>query len=205
MDWISQFQRLGHWQIDLLTIGLLLLSALITLVPEELVFILLGSLAHFGRICPMEALVAAQLGLIPADALTVVFGRLLGNQVLNRRPFSRVMGHDRLQRALGRLKRSAPSVLFCARFLPMLRAPIYLAAGVGKVPLRQAILVDTIAATVQISAYFTLGFAFGDQVSRLAPLITYAIPGMAVLLLLVHWLRSRTALPGGEPADSLAA
>lgn len=204
MDVISHFWTLGHWQIDLLTIGLLLTSAVITLVPEELVFLILGSLAHFGRVSPMEALVAAQLGLIPADALTVCFGRLLGSQVLSRGPFSRLLEQDALQRTLGRLQRSSGRVLFCARFLPMLRAPIYLAAGVGRVSLRRAILIDTIAASVQISAYFILGFVFGDQILHLVPVITYAIPGVAILLFLAHFLKSRPAFQR-RPADTLAA
>lgn len=182
--------------------GLLLTSAVFTLMPEELIFVTLGFLAHFGRVHPVEAIAAAHLGLIPADAITVWFGRKLGKNVLTRRPFRFFFGSMQLQSSLEKLRTSSGLLLFFTRFTPMLRAPVYLAAGISGISLRRSVAIDLLAASIQVPVFFLLGFFLGDSVSHFMALYTYLAPIALAFVLLAKagkaCLRSRRQAPAFE-------
>jgi membrane protein DedA with SNARE-associated domain len=190
MHLIELFYSITHWQIDLLALGLLLLSAVVTLIPEELIFITLGCLAWSGRIHPAEAIAVALIGLIPADVLTVWFGRRLESTLFHRRPLRSLFARKSVNRSMDRLQKSGNAVLFLARFTPMLRAPVYLAAGAAGFSLRRAALIDTIAALLQISGFFLLGFVFGQEVSRYLSVFSIAMPALLAALLLFSLMRT---------------
>src|SRR4051812_1041939 len=113
---LALFSELNHWQIDLLASGILLSSAVVTFVPEELIFVFLGFFAYHGRVHPVEAFLAAQIGLVSADLLTVWFGRLLSNKVCNRKFLRFIFCRHGVQRALEKLRTSGSSLVFFARF-----------------------------------------------------------------------------------------
>ena len=168
---------------------MLLTSAVFTLVLEEFVFITLGFLALQGRVHPTEAILAATLGLISADALTVWFGRHLGFKVIHRKPFCFFFGQKAVYRSLERLRTSGIAVLFFARFIPMFRGPVFLAAGISGISLRRSISIDIGAASLQISLFFGLGYVFGDRVSRFIPMFALAVPAGVVFILLLGLMR----------------
>ena len=194
MHSLAFLSQLGHWQIDFVAFALLLTSAVFTLCPEELIFFTLGFLAHYGRVSLVEAMIAAQLGLIPADALTVWFGRKLGNGMMTRKPFRKLLGREGVQRSLERLRTSGNSLLFFARFVPMLRAPVYLAAGVSGVPLRRAVLIDLLAAGIQIPGLVMLGFVLGQSAEHVMTLYAYIAPAALMAFILAKVARPALAL-----------
>jgi membrane protein DedA with SNARE-associated domain len=54
--------------------------------------------------------------------------------------------------------------LFVARFMVGIRAPVYLAAGVLRMPLRRFLLTDALCATTVVSVFFGLSYYFGDRI-----------------------------------------
>lgn len=189
MQTLSFLSQLNHWQIDLATFGILLASAVLTVVPEELIFVTLGFLARYGHVHPVEALVAAKLGLVSADLLTVWFGRKLGHSVIYRKPFCFFFEKEAVFKSLEKLKTSGNLVLFFARFLPFLRAPVYLAAGISGFSLKRSLIIDTFAAIIQVSAFFLLGYVFGDGVSQFVTAFSFIIPGALLLFALVSLVK----------------
>ncbi len=199
MQELSFLSHLAHWQIDFAAFALLLSSALFTIVPEELVFVTLGFLARFGRIHPVEAILVAHLGLIPADTLTVWFGRKLGQSVLTRRPFCFLFAKKSVHRALEKLKTRGNVLLFVSRFMPMLRAPVYLAAGISGVSLRRSTLIDLGAALIQVTSLVLLGYFLGLDAKPLMSVYAWVTPAMAVIFLLSLAIKA-VRRPAGQPA-----
>lgn len=181
MEAITFFSHLSHWQIDFLTFGLLLLSTIFTLIPEELLFVTLGYLAHCGRIHSLEAIFVAKLGLIPADALTLWIGRKLGKNILNHRPFRFLFAEETVNRSLEKFKKSGGVLLFFTRFTPFLRAPVYVAAGISGFSLRRSIGIDLLAACIQVPALFLVGFIFGKSAQPFVTLFTYLTLTIALI------------------------
>lgn len=190
MHFISLLYSLSHWQIDLIVVCLLLASAVITLIPEEAVFITLGCLAWSGRIHPAEAILIAMLGLIPADVLTVWFGRQLERKLLQRKPFKFIFSKHSVTEALSKLHNSGNKVLFLARFTPLLRAPLYLAAGAAGFSLRRAAAIDSLSAAIQVTVFFCIGFAFGAEARDWFNAFSFAIPAAVIAMLLVNILHA---------------
>src|SRR5690606_8180899 len=65
------------------------------------------------------------------------------------------------------LGRHGAKVLFVARFLVGLRGPIYITAGILKMPFRKFLLADMVCATVVVTLFFGISLVFGEQIVRL--------------------------------------
>ena len=190
MEAMSLLSNLNHWQIDAVTIGLLLMSTVLTLIPEELLFMTLGLLAQAGHVHSLEAILAAKLGLIPADALTVWAGKKMGKDFLKKRPFSLLFDEHSVESSLKKLKQSGSTLLFLNRFTPFLRTPVYLAAGISGFPLGRAVLIDFLAAIIQIAGLFSLGYYFGRSAQPFVTGFTYLALAIALALILKRVIQS---------------
>jgi membrane protein DedA with SNARE-associated domain len=79
------------------------------------------------------------------------------------------------------------AVLLFARFLPAIRSPIFVMAGVMRLPFTRFVMADGIYAIPGVSLLFTLSFWFGDQfrdlVVRIERKIAVAKPILFLLLI----------------------
>ena len=57
-------------------------------------------------------------------------------------------------------------ILFVVRFMVFLRAPIYLAVGILRMPARQFVAVDALCAAAVVGTFFGLSYRYGDQIKR---------------------------------------
>ena len=84
--------------------------------------------------------------------------------------------------------------MLLARFMVGVRGPVYLAAGVVRMPFRRFILNDLICATLVVGTFFYLSFSYGEEITGLLrdaemtlTLILLAVVGVAFL----WWMRRR--------------
>ena len=99
---------------------------------------------------------------------------------------------------------------FAARFLVGLRSPFYLTAGILRVKYRWFLFADFICASIVISAFFGLAYAFGN---RITGLIQSAEKGLTLVVLIAGivafavatflWFRKRRMQILDENPDSL--
>lgn len=174
-------------------------------VPEE-VFILAAALASapdspwFAGLDPWLAWGACLAGALVGDCIVYSIGRHFGRNLLRRNAwYARLLHAEREQQLERMLQQHGLKVFLLARFLIGLRSPIYLAAGVLRVPFRRFLLVDLFCATLVISAFFALGYFCSAQIGRWWTWIRNAELALtlAVVLtagvLLWYWLRRRRA------------
>lgn len=146
---LDLFHGLSHWQVDLLVSWLLLQGAVLSIFPEEVIILTMGLLWGQGKITFPEALFSIQLGLIPGNAFMMLFGRKFGHRFF--------LSKKGVQVAMDYFKRYGGWLVFFARFTPLVRGPIYLAAGISGFPPLSFIRIDTWASCFQISFLLLAG------------------------------------------------
>jgi membrane protein DedA with SNARE-associated domain len=158
---LKQFSQLEHWQIAGLASAFLFQGMFMAVFPEEVIITTLGLLWSQGRIPFLEALFSVYLGLLPANAATVFLGSRLGLRLLGMPPFSWFIRPEPIHEALKVVRTYGKTVLFLARFLPLIRGPIYFAAGMAQVGVVPFAKIDFLASLIQVPALLFLGYEIG--------------------------------------------
>ena len=112
------------------------LLGLSTFVLEDLAGLAGGLLAAQGRVPLGAAILACMLGIVVGDLLLVLLGRLAGQAALSRPPLSWWLRPETLERAAAWYRRHGAEVVLTSRFVPGMRLPTYVMAGVLRAPLR---------------------------------------------------------------------
>ncbi len=108
----------------------MLLLALATHVSEDLTCIGAGVLVARGSIGFLPATFACMAGIFLGDIALFLIGRSLGRKVVTKAPFRWMVKERDLIRAAAWLERRGVAVIFISRFMPGLRLPTYVAAGI---------------------------------------------------------------------------
>lgn len=144
-------------------LGVLLGCGLGIPIPEDITLISAGLLAGMGNISLMGAFVVGFFGVLLGDIILFSIGKKYGRTILEMPFFRKIFTPQRIAKAEVRIHKNAHFVCFVARFLPGLRAPIYLTAGILKVSTFTFILQDSLAALLSVPIWIGLGFWVGGN------------------------------------------
>jgi membrane protein DedA with SNARE-associated domain len=145
------------------------------------------------------------LGVVISDGLLYGMGRFWGPKLLESRWMKRMLSHNRRQRIEENFQKYGVLVLLFARFLPAIRSPIFIMAGITRVSFARFLLADGLYAIPGVTLLFTLAFWFGDRMRELIEraegrlktvVILAALTGVAAYLL-YHLFRHPVAT--GDP------
>jgi len=106
------------------------LIAFATLISEDLTCIGAGLLVAQGRIDLVSAAAACFFGILVGDMLLYLAGRIFGRPALTHAPLSWFVKPEAVDRAAAWFEERGGRVVFVSRFVPGLRLPTYVAAGV---------------------------------------------------------------------------
>ena len=137
-------------------------------VPEEVFIIGAGILSAQGDLRPEIAFASCLLGALVGDAAMYSIGRRFGHNLIYLHPkFARFVGAEREEYFERAILRHGFKVLLLARFMIGVRGPVYLAAGVVRMPFLRFLAWDLVCATLVVGAFFSLSYNFGDDIARL--------------------------------------
>lgn len=111
-------------------VALVLILAFSTLVSEDLTCIAAGLMVASGNIAYLPAAAACFVGIFVGDMLLFLAGRVLGRAAVRRAPLRWLITPNALERSARWFARRGPHVILLSRFLPGMRLPTYVAAGV---------------------------------------------------------------------------
>lgn len=191
---LVQLANLQHWEIALLATYLLYQGMVIAVFPEEVIIATLGLLWSQGRIGFFEALVAVWMGLLPANATTVFLGSRFGPRLLVIRPFCWIFKKEVIEESLFNMRKHRNWIVFVTRFTPMIRGPIYVAAGLSQIGILRFMKIDAIASCIQIPLLLMLGSWIGKGANSLMQgyqWIGIFMAAMLVSVFVVKWIVSR--------------
>jgi membrane-associated protein len=194
-------------------LGILLLSAMIEYVfppfPGDTVTLFGAFLAAVEGWSVPLVLVAVTAGSVAGAALDFALGRRLG-----RAPIGSLTGRKRRLRELAaplvaRFERHGAAYIAVNRFLPGIRALLFVAAGLARLPLSRVMLWGAISAAVWNALLIAAGFAVGANWPRLFEwlktytTIAWIAVGLIVLALIARWLwrRKRASGDGSRPVS----
>ena len=160
---LIQLGSLEHYQIAALASYLLFQGCYLGIIPEELIISTLGFLWAEGKIGFLESLVAVWLGLLAADTTTVFVGTHFGPKLLKMRPFCWIFNQEDLDENLREIKKYGSWIVFFTRFTPVIRGPIFLAAGLSQIGIFKFFRTDFLASCIYIPLLLWLGRYFGKN------------------------------------------
>jgi membrane protein DedA with SNARE-associated domain len=161
-------------------LGLLLICGLGVPIPEDITLIGAGILAALGAISLPGALVAGLFGVLIGDAILFTLGRKYGRRAFELPGFRRIFTPHRVALAEKKIINNSQFICFTARFLPGLRAPIYLTAGVMGVKPSTFYLLDGIAALLSVHVDIDTGLEYAKKAQGVIVL--------AVIVLIVGYI-----------------
>ena len=127
-------------------------------------------------------------------------GRIYGAKILRFRLMRKLVNAKRLRMVKEKFDRYGNRVLFVARFLPGLRAPIYMVSGITrKVSYFRFVFLDFCAAIISVPVWIYLGELgarniewLEEQIHR-GQLIIYIFTALVALFLVWKWRKNQKA------------
>lgn len=184
---------------------LLILTGLGLPVPEEVAIIAAGVMASHQQMNPSLAWMSCMIGVLVGDLVVYGIGRHFGRSFVREHPWwARFVDAKREAQIERMIQRHGLKVFFLARFLVGLRSPVYLAAGVLRMPLRRFLLIDLFCASVVVGIFFLLSFYFGQTIvlwiRRVEILVTVLVVAGLVALGVAVWRHCRVRHPSALPS-----
>ena len=167
-------------------------------IPEDITLVSGGVISGLGYTNVHIMLVVSLFGVLLGDSTMYWLGRIYGTKILRFRPIRRFLTLDRLRMVRSKFEQYGNRVLFVARFLPGLRAPIYMVAGITRrVSFIRFLLLDFFAAIISVPIWVYLG-DFGasnlewlhEQIKK-GQSIIYILIALLALYLVWKWRKGR--------------
>jgi membrane protein DedA with SNARE-associated domain len=154
--------------------------------PEEMFVILAAVFSAQGSLHPVWAFVACVLGALVGDSAMYAIGHRFGHSLLRRHPkMGALLGAQEERRFETAVRRHGFKVMLLSRFMVGVRAPVYLAAGVVRMPYRRFLLWDLVCATLVVGVFFWLSYYFGQGIANLFKRAEAAVTVIVVLVVAV--------------------
>jgi membrane protein DedA with SNARE-associated domain len=179
-------------------VGLLLICGLGVPIPEDITLIAAGILASpaVGSIKLWGAVAAGFVGVLAGDAFLYNLGRIYGRKAFQL-PFIRtIMTPRRIALAERKIIRNSHFICFTARFLPGLRSPVFLTAGIMGVRPFVFYGLDGVAAMISVPLWVFVGHWVGENLEmamKVAERIQLSLALVVVTLVALYlgWRRFR--------------
>lgn len=167
-------------------------------IPEDITLVTGGVISGLGYTNVHVMFAVGMLGVLVGDGLMFTAGRVWGDKILKFKPVAKIMTPKRYAQVQEKFDKYGNWVLFVARFLPGLRTPIYITAGVSrKVSFLQFLLMDGFAALISVPIWIYLG-DYGasnrewlmEKVHQFQTVV-FVLIGIGAAALLFFWWRKR--------------
>lgn len=162
-------------------------------VPEDITLIAGGVIAGLGYANVHVMCLVGLVGVLAGDSAMFLIGRYLGPRAMRQRWVALLLTPRRYARVQKKFARYGSRLMFVARFLPGLRSPIYLTAGMTRqISFHRFLLLDGTAALISVPLWIYLGFYGALNHEWLLVWIKRSKIGVALLLsavaLAIIWL-----------------
>ncbi len=167
-------------------------------VPEDITLVSGGVISGLGLTNPHVMLAVGMAGVLIGDSTMFLLGRIFGYRIQRIKTFRKILSPRRFSHIQRQFKKYGLGLLFVARFLPGLRSPIFLVAGMSRrISYLTFIAMDGMAALISVPVWVYLGFFFADNLDLLMEYVSdvqrviYLILGLIIVVVLVLYLKKR--------------
>jgi len=171
-----------------------LLAGLATFILEDPTTIGSGLLVAEGKMAFATAMVGVSAGIAIGDAGLYGAGRLLGPRVVGRGPLT----PERVERAAAWFRRNLLLAVLVSRFVPGMRLPTYVSAGVLHAPFGRFVAAAIGASLVWTFLLLHLTVAIGERVFPLLGDLRWPVAIVALLFLVFLQRRAARAIESSQ-------
>ena len=193
---ISFFTDYGYWAV----LFVLIICGFGVPIPEDITLVSGGVIAGLypESVNSHLMLLVSMIGVLVGDSCMYWLGRIYGTRILRFRPMRKIVTLKRLKMVRDKFAQYGNRVLFVARFLPGLRAPVYMVSGIThRVSYTRFVLIDFCAAIISVPIWVYLG-EFGaknlhwlhEQIEK-GQMVIYVLIGLLGLFLVWKWKKSK--------------
>lgn len=193
---ISFFTDYGYWAV----LFVLIICGFGVPIPEDVTLVSGGVIAGLypESVNSHLMLLVSMIGVLVGDSCMYWLGRIYGTRILRFRLMRKIVTLKRLKMVRDKFAQYGNRVLFVARFLPGLRAPIYMVSGITRrVSYTRFVLIDFCAAIISVPIWVYLG-EFGaknlhwlhEQIQK-GQMVIYVLIGLLGLFLVWKWKKSK--------------
>lgn len=177
----------------------LLLCGLGVPVPEDITLVSGGVISGLDAgIDPHIMLAVGLAGVLFGDSTMFLAGRIFGYRIQKIKTFRKIVTPQRFSLIQRKFEKYGLGLLFVARFLPGLRSPIYLVAGMShRISYITFIIMDGLAAVISVPVWVYLGYFFAHNLDLLMTYvhdvqsIIYLALGLLVLVIGFIYLKKK--------------
>jgi membrane protein DedA with SNARE-associated domain len=152
--------------------------------PEDTILILSGFLIAQGVTKPLPTLLVVYSGLLITDFLLYLAGKKYGRRIIEHKRLQKIISQDRLRKVEEKFERWGILVVFFGRHLLGVRAQVFLAAGVMRMPAIKFLMADAASAILTVTLMVGIGYLGGNSIEALKKDMT-RIEHIAVVLLVI--------------------
>jgi membrane protein DedA with SNARE-associated domain len=135
--------------------------------PEDATLILSGFLIAQKVMKLLPTLLVVYSGLLLTDFSLYWVGKKYGRRVVEHKRFRRIISFERLSRLEEKFKKWGVFVVFIGRHFLGIRAQIFLAAGVMRMPALKFLMADAASAILTITLMVGIGYLGGNSIQIL--------------------------------------
>lgn len=179
--------------------GVLLLCGFGLPIPEDISIIAGGIITGLGYGNVHIMCLVSLLGVLVGDLIVYNIGRYFGEKIFSKKIGKKILEHGWYSKIKKSFNEHGKIVLFVARFIPGLRSPIFLTAGITKfVGLPTFILIDGFAALISVPVWNYLGFYSASNMELLLKWIkdtklafVIIISGIVLIYIISKYLKKK--------------
>lgn len=193
---IEFFSSYGYWAVFLV----LLACGFGLPIPEDVTLVSGGVISGLGYTNVHWMLVVSMLGVLVGDSTMYWLGRIYGEKIRQFPLIRNIVTEERYKMVQERFEKQGNRLLFIARFLPGLRAVVYLVSGITKrVSFVRFVLVDFCAAIISVPIWVYLGDYGAQNIDWLhaqiknGQHIIFACLGVIAIYIYWKWNKARKA------------
>ena len=172
----------------LIVLAILLACGVGIPIPEDVTLFAAGLMSYYGVTQLGLMILICLAGVLAGDCFIFYLGTHFGRRLTKKWLFHKLLPDDRLNAVSKKFNKKGDKLLFAARFMPGLRAPIYFSAGTLHIPFRKFILYDGCAAMISVPTIVGSVYYFGDELDHVIRVVRNFEHGLFVAILLVIFL-----------------
>jgi membrane protein DedA with SNARE-associated domain len=165
--------------------AVLIVAGLGVPIPEDIVLIAAGVLSHHGVVSLPISVLVCFVGVMGGDMTLFFMARRIGPAILKRRPLNLFLTEERRERVERMFEQRGGVMVFTARHLAGLRAPVFAVAATHGMSAWRFFWWDFLGLCVSAPLVIGLGYVFAESIDLVFHKIQRVERAVAVILLLL--------------------
>lgn len=186
LNWIVEnLTDFGYWNY-IFAFLILILCGFGVPIPEDITLVAGGLVSGLKATNVWIMLGVCFAGVLMGDASMYTIGRIFGYRILQIKFMRRFITPERFESVQAQFEKYGIWVLFAARFMPGLRSPIFMAAGMSqRVPFAHFIIMDGLAALISVPVWVFIAYYCAESLEDLIKNVNSAQSVMHYVILAI--------------------